>query len=45
MKGRGNGKGSSTHNVKPDRDSENVENFNKNELEQELVKKEQNYKD
>lgn len=34
-----------THNVKPDRKNQDFEDFNKNEYEKEIVKKEQNYKD
>ena len=38
-------KGDKTHNVQTKRQKENFEYFNKTEYEQELVKKEQNYKD
>ena len=45
MSGKGGKRPSLTHNVQPDRKRDNFEEFNKNEYENELVKKEQHYKD
>ena len=42
---KGNKKASAPHNIRPERKRDNFEDFNKNEYENELIKKEQQYKD
>jgi chromosome segregation ATPase len=45
MSGRGTDKVAKKHNVQPDRKRDNFEEFNKDQYEGELIKKEQHYKD